>query len=94
MVSFECHSPIIALAQGTPAVYLRQPTDTIKGQMYHDIGAWMFEIDQATGPEIGRALTGIHADYPAARAKLGRAMGVVGEKYHAAIDVLRRALAG
>jgi polysaccharide pyruvyl transferase WcaK-like protein len=38
VLSFEMHSPIIALAAGTPAIYLRQPTDTCKGQMWRDIG--------------------------------------------------------
>lgn len=38
VVSMECHSPLMALAEGVPALYLRQPTDTIKGQMYADLG--------------------------------------------------------
>ena len=49
VISMECHSPIIAAAQRTPFFYLRQPEDTIKGQMYYDIGLsdWVFEIDDA-----------------------------------------------
>lgn len=44
LLSFECHSPIIALANGTPAFYLRPRKDTIKGQMYYDLGFddWIF----------------------------------------------------
>ncbi len=38
VLSMECHSPLIATAAGTPAAYLRQPTDTIKGQMHPDLG--------------------------------------------------------
>ncbi len=38
VVSMECHSPILATRVGTPSVYLRQPTDTIKGQMWADLG--------------------------------------------------------
>ena len=38
VVSVECHSPLIALHNGTPAIYVRQPTDTCKGQMYRDFG--------------------------------------------------------
>ena len=51
VVSFEMHSPIMAVATGTPAVQLRQPTDTRKGQMWRDVGldAWLFEIDDSTG---------------------------------------------
>lgn len=54
LVSFEMHSPIIALSSGTPAILLRQPTDTRKGQMWRDIGLerWIFEIDDSTGAEI------------------------------------------
>ena len=29
VVSVECHSPLIALRNGTPAFYVRQPTDTL-----------------------------------------------------------------
>lgn len=39
VVSIECHSPLMAISQGTPAVYVRQPTDTVKGRMYDDVGA-------------------------------------------------------
>lgn len=54
VVSCEMHSPIIALANGTPALHVRQPTDTRKGQMWRDIGldAWLFEIDASTGAQI------------------------------------------
>ena len=64
VVSFECHSPIIALQSGTPAIYLRQPTDTIKGQMYRDIGVpdWIFETEESTGEQIGERVVGIAKD--------------------------------
>ena len=54
VVSAECHSPIIALVNGTPAIYVRQPSDTIKGQMYYDLklSDWIFEIEQTTGKQI------------------------------------------
>lgn len=54
VISIECHSPLIAYKSGTPAFYLRQPTDTCKGQMYRDFGAgdWMLEIDKTSGSEI------------------------------------------
>lgn len=58
LLSFECHSPIIALANGTIAFYLRQPQDTIKGQMYYDLGFadWVFEIEETSGEEIASTL--------------------------------------
>ena len=72
VLSFECHSPIIAAAMGTPAFYLRQPEDTIKGQMYYDLGMddWTFEIEQTTGKQIAERLLEVEADYPAALAKV------------------------
>lgn len=58
LLSFECHSPIIALANNTIAFYLRQPQDTIKGQMYYDLGfeEWVFEIDETKGKDITNLL--------------------------------------
>jgi polysaccharide pyruvyl transferase WcaK-like protein len=69
VASFEMHSPIMAVANGTPALHLRQPTDTRKGQMWRDIGLkdWIFEIDDATGKQIADRLLAIAKDLPAAR---------------------------
>lgn len=74
VLSFECHSPIIALRNNTPAFYLRQPEDTIKGQMYYDLGLgdWVFEIEQTTGNNISDRLTGIINDPPKAARILKR----------------------
>ena len=79
LVSFEMHSPIIAAANGTPAMYLRQPTDTSKGQMWRDIGLsdWIFEIGDAKGAEIAETLLRLHADYDASLAHLAQAMKFV-----------------
>jgi polysaccharide pyruvyl transferase WcaK-like protein len=69
VVSVECHSPILAITSHTPAVYFRQPTDTIKGQMYADLGmphavaeiengiapAWSAALRSVTEPEAARA---------------------------------------
>jgi hypothetical protein len=58
VLSMECHSPIIALANGRPAFYLRQPSDTIKGQMYYDLGLgdWVFEMDDTKGEAVADRL--------------------------------------
>lgn len=58
VASFECHSPILGLVQRTPVVYLRQPTDTIKGQMWRDIGLsrWILEIDEVEDRDIYQML--------------------------------------
>ena len=62
VVSVECHSPLIALHNGTPRLHLRQPTDTCKGQMYRDFGAgdWLFEVDETSGDQLWSRLAAIH----------------------------------
>lgn len=58
VLSFECHSPIIASAAGTPGLYVHQPEDGIKGQMWNDVGLGMnyFEVDDVTGEQLGERL--------------------------------------
>ncbi len=79
VVSFEMHSPIIAFAHGTPAIHVRQPTDTRKGRMWADVGLadWLFEVDAARGEDVARALLAIHADPAAAKEKLAKAAAFV-----------------
>lgn len=69
VVSFECHSPMLALSHGVPALYLRQPTDTIKGQMWRDLGFgdWFAEIDHISAEQVWTRLQEIHARPDAAR---------------------------
>ncbi|EIQ00773.1 Polysaccharide pyruvyl transferase [Opitutaceae bacterium TAV1] len=64
MVSMEMHSPILACAADTPAIYLRLPTDTCKGQMWRDIGLpeWMFEIGECDGDAISETLLQLVAE--------------------------------
>jgi hypothetical protein len=89
VVSFECHSPILAACVGTPCVYVHQPEDGIKGRMWADIGLadWYFEMEQATGAAIADRVLEIGGGRGAkrkvrkavefARAKQGAAMQVV-----------------
>lgn len=76
VVSAECHSPIIALSQGTPAFYVRNPADTAKGQMFRDLGLgdWVFESGETTGQQLWQKLKSIHEDRAAARTKVDAAM--------------------
>lgn len=69
VVSLENHSPIFALTQGTPIKYIRQPTDTIKGQMWHDLGMseWIDEIAAVTGEGLLREMDKIHLDLDKSR---------------------------
>ena len=90
VIGFECHSPIIALVQGTPAFYIRQPTDTCKGQMYPDLGAgaWQFEADKINANELWRVLQDILANPVATRVKALSVMNTV----HAKQAVMGKAL--
>lgn len=38
VLGHECHSPILASTVGVPALYVREPCDTVKGRMYADVG--------------------------------------------------------
>ncbi|HWS01378.1 MAG TPA: polysaccharide pyruvyl transferase family protein [Prolixibacteraceae bacterium] len=91
VLSFECHSPIIAAANGTPFMYLRQPEDTIKGQMYADLGFddWCFEIDNTTGKMVSDRLREIWKDYPKAKSKLAASMDHVTEIYREGCNFIR-----
>ena len=91
VLSYECHSPIIAAANGTPAFYLRQPEDTIKGQMYYDLGLkdWTFEINETTGKQITERLMEIHKNYNAARKNVKTSIGKVNQQYDAAFEVIK-----
>ncbi|NLP83024.1 hypothetical protein HF576_04130 [Microbacterium sp. CFH 90308] len=52
VISMECHSPIIASAHAVPTVYLRQPTETVKGRMYDDLGGADMLIEVGPGAEV------------------------------------------
>jgi polysaccharide pyruvyl transferase WcaK-like protein len=91
VLSFECHSPIISLRNGTPAFYLRQPEDTIKGQMYYDLGLsdWVFEIEQTTGKQISGRLMEVYLNTSIAKEKIRNLKNVVSEYYKKATDVIK-----
>lgn len=86
VLSCECHSPIMALTNGTPAFYLRQPTDTIKGQMYYDLDLsdWVFEIDETKGEQIADRLLGVYRNYEAAKSRVQKVNGKIAAIYAAA----------
>jgi hypothetical protein len=70
VLSMECHSPILAIAAGKPAIYLHQPQDTWKVQMYPDLGLgdWIFPIGEAGDGHLAARMTEIHQNHPAALA--------------------------
>jgi hypothetical protein len=90
VLSFECHSPIIALYNGTPAFYLRQPEDTIKGHMYYDLGYnnWVFEIMDTEGKQIADQLMAVAADYSSAQNKVLESNNQIREIYAKAVKAI------
>jgi hypothetical protein len=93
VVSVECHSPLIALRNGTPAFYVRQPTDTCKGQMYRDFGAndWFFEIDETSGDQLWSRLQAIVRDPARAKANVNSIMTTVEARQKRMVDAVRAA---
>ncbi|MBL9213222.1 MAG: polysaccharide pyruvyl transferase family protein [Opitutaceae bacterium] len=93
VVSVECHSPIIALAVGTPTLHVRQPVDTVKAQMYRDIGVgdWLFEVTETSGDALWSTLQKIHDDLPGARARVRTVMAKVAEIQRTMTETLGRA---
>jgi hypothetical protein len=93
VISVECHSPLISLHNGTPAFYVRQPTDTCKGQMYRDFGAgeWFFEIDETDGDALWSRLETIHRNPAAAKAKARSIMATVDELQERMVAAVRDA---
>ena len=83
LLSFDCHSPIIALVNGTPAFYLRQPEDTIKGQMYYDLGFenWVFEIDDTMSGQITDELRKVWINYDQSKKKVQKSMKNIDQIY-------------
>ena len=82
VVSMECHSPIIAIANQTPGFYIRQKEDTIKGQMYYDLqlNDWVFEIDETKGAEIYKRLDQLWQAPALAQEKIANAFQIVDQR--------------
>lgn len=92
MFGIEPHSLIMGLALGVPVVHARALSHGRKGWMFRDIGLpeWLFDIDQASSADITRAVMNIHRDYPAAKAKVKKAMQFVAERQKAGMQVIRK----
>jgi hypothetical protein len=94
LVCMDCHSPLIAYHNGTPAFYVRNATDTWKGQMYADIGVsdWLFEADATSGEELWSRLAPLHADPAKARARVKTVMAGVEKVQRRMVEALQGAV--
>jgi len=93
VLSFEMHSPIMAIAGGVPAIHMRQPTDTSKGQMWRDVGLgdWLFEIEGATGEQIAVRLLALHHNRQATGATVAKARAFTAARARAMMDAITEA---
>ncbi len=94
IISMECHTVIMAIAAGVPVLHLRQPQDTIKGQMFYDLllGKWVFEIEESTGEQIVEQLSEIIQDYPKALQSIQTAQSVVEQQYKICFELLKESI--
>lgn len=97
LMSMECHSPIMAVAAGTPVLYLTSETETYKKHMWADVGLGdcMLEIDDVDGDLLAGRLLAIHASPTAAREQVRQAQQRVRARQAETIGVvLQTALDG
>lgn len=82
IVCHEPHSPIIALANGTPIIHTYSEFHSPKCWMFKDIGLneWLLEFDETPVEKMEETLLAIDADYPAALAKVKKAMDFVHQR--------------
>lgn len=89
-VCHEPHSLIIALANGTPIIHTYSEFHSPKCWMFKDIGLpeWLLEFDATPAAKTLETLLAIHRNYPAAQAKVKRAMDYVHERQAAGMKVI------
>lgn len=76
VVCHEPHSPIIALAQGTPAVHTYSRMHSPKYHMFADIGLgdWLFEHDTVPPATLAATVLDLHANGERARRRVAAVM--------------------
>ncbi|MES2507733.1 MAG: polysaccharide pyruvyl transferase family protein [Verrucomicrobiota bacterium] len=91
VICHEPHTPIMALAMGTPMMHTFSEFHSPKCWMFKDIGLeeWAPEFDATPAEKMFEILMGIHKDYPAAEAKVKKAMAYVEERAKSQMGVLR-----
>jgi hypothetical protein len=95
LLSMDMHSPIMAVANGTPAIHCRFPEQTSKGQMWRDVGLgeWLFDLDEESdGTRITAALLAIAREPASARARVEQAMEFVRRRQRETMAVMAKNL--
>ena len=91
VICHEPHTPIMALAVGTPMMHTFSEFHSPKCWMFKDIGLeeWAPEFDSTPADKMFDILMSIHEDYPAAEAKVQKAMAFVEERAASQMNVLK-----
>ncbi len=91
VICHEPHTPIMALAVGTPMMHTFSEFHSPKCWMFKDIGleAWAPEFDRTSAEKMFEILMSIHGDYPAAEAKVKKAMAYVEQRAASQMNVLK-----
>lgn len=94
IVCHEPHSPIIALANGTPIIHTYSEFHSPKCWMFQDIGLpeWLLEMDETPAAKMAETLFAIDADYPGAQAKVKKAMAYVHECFSGSMKQVKSVL--
>lgn len=94
VICHEPHTPIMALAMGTPMMHTFSEFHSPKCWMFKDIGLeeWAPEFDATPARKMFDILMGIHRDYPAAQAKVKKAMAYVEQRAKSQMGVLKRVI--
>jgi polysaccharide pyruvyl transferase WcaK-like protein len=94
VICHEPHTPIMALAMGTPMMHTFSEFHSPKCWMFKDIGLeeWAPEFDRTPAEKMFQILMGIHTDYAAAQAKVKTAMAFVEQRAKAQMTELKRIL--
>ncbi len=95
IVCHEPHSPIIALANGTPIIHTYSEFHSPKCWMFKDIGLpeWLLEFDATSVDLWAETLFAIDADYAGAQAKVKKAMAYVHECFGHSMQVVKKLIA-
>lgn len=91
VICHEPHTPIMALAMGTPMMHTFSEFHSPKCWMFKDIGLeeWAPEFDATPATKMFEILMGIHKDYAGAQAKVKKAMAYVEERAASQMKVLK-----
>jgi polysaccharide pyruvyl transferase WcaK-like protein len=94
VICHEPHTPMMALAVGTPMMHTFSEFHSPKCWMFKDIGLgeWAPEFDSTSAQQMFEILMGIHRDYAAAEVKVKKAMSYVEERAASQMNVLKSVL--